>query len=390
MIVLMRRVSPIEMVGNKELMKYLMNRNTDNSATSNIVALSVIQRSSNCIILANLNGLIEVVNPSVTGLLGYTPEQLLGRTVISIFSDEEQSKIGNQINLILNNESSPIFESHTTCISDNEMTYPCEITILGMRNNFGEVKSFVFILRDESQFVQQQEIAEEAKRRSETLLYQILPRSIVIRLNQGEKDISYVVPSSTICFIDIVKFSDYAAHLNPQDIMSNLSKLFGDFDEAIKKHPLLYKIKLIGDVYMCAGGLFDIDSIPAQHAEQMIRFGLECFAALEEFNLNLNSLLNIRIGINTGGPLIAGVLGTDKPVFDIIGDPINIASRLQSTDIPGHIQISEDTFNLISDLTDLNIEPRGEVFLKGKGKRPVYIIKSVKPSIFQLSNDIIN
>jgi class 3 adenylate cyclase len=77
--------------------------------------------------------------------------------------------------------------------------------------------------------------------------------------------------------------------------------------------------------------------------------------------------------VNTGGPIIAGVLGTDKPVFDIIGDPINIAARLQSTCLPNRVQISEDTYNLLKDL-DFTIEPRGEIFLKGKGKRPAFLI----------------
>lgn len=93
----------------------------------------------------------------------------------------------------------------------------------------------------------------------------------------------------------------------------------------------------------------------------------------------------MRIGINTGGPVIAGVLGTDKPVFDIIGDPINVAFRLQSTDFPGHTKISEGIYQLISELNDLIIEPRGEIFLKGKGKQNAYLVKPTKNALFQLS-----
>jgi class 3 adenylate cyclase len=133
------------------------------------------------------------------------------------------------------------------------------------------------------------------------------------------------------------------------------------------------KIKLIGDVYMCGAGLFSRDSDPVTHAEQMTRFALDCLQALEEVNVKLDTNLTVRIGINTGGPIIAGVLGSDKPVFDIIGDPINIAARLQSTSLPNRVQISEDTYELLKGL-DFMIEPRGEVFLKGKGKRPAYIV----------------
>jgi class 3 adenylate cyclase len=162
-------------------------------------------------------------------------------------------------------------------------------------------------------------------------------------LNAGEKDISFSIPSATVMFIDIVKFSEYAANLTPQDIMGNLSHIFAGFDEACAKYPLLIKIKLIGDVYMRAGGLFSPDVAPASHAEQMVKFGMEALQVIDKVNIRLAAFLAVRIGINTGGPIPAGVLGTDRPTFDIIGDPINVAGRLQSTDIPGKIQISEST-----------------------------------------------
>jgi class 3 adenylate cyclase len=124
---------------------------------------------------------------------------------------------------------------------------------------------------------------------------------------------------------------------------------------------------------MCGAGLFNPDDVPDRHAEQSIRFALEALRVLDECNVKLGANLAVRIGINTGAPIIAGVLGTDKPVFDIIGDPINIAARLQSTCIAGKVQVSEDTFNLIRG-HGFMIEPRGEIFLKGKGTRPAYLI----------------
>jgi class 3 adenylate cyclase len=155
--------------------------------------------------------------------------------------------------------------------------------------------------------------------------------------------------------------------------MGNLSLIFGGFDGLLTKYELITKIKLIGDVYMCGAGLFAPTEPPERHAEQTVRFGLEALRVLDEMNVKLNATLSVRIGINTGGPIIAGVLGTDKPVFDIIGDPINIAARLQSTDVPGKVQISEDTYALVKD-HGFSIEPRGEVFLKGKGNRPAFLV----------------
>jgi class 3 adenylate cyclase len=174
-------------------------------------------------------------------------------------------------------------------------------------------------------------------------------------------------------FIDIQKFSAYAANLTPQEIMGNLSLIFCGFDSLLPKYPLITKIKLIGDVYMCGAGLFNLEEEPVNHAEQTVKFALDAIASLEDTNVKLDASLAVRIGVNTGGPIIAGVLGTDKPVFDIIGDPINIAARLQSTCVPNRVQISEDTYNLLKDM-EFQIEPRGEIFLKGKGKRPAFLV----------------
>lgn len=194
-----------------------MNRSSDGNTKSNLTICSIIQKLSDCILLVNISGIIEVVNPSVTILLGYTPEQLFGYM--------------------------PVCEEHTIYIADNELKNPCVITILEKHGNSStEITSFVVILRDESVLVQQQSDAEKAKKRSKSLSYKILPRSIVVKLNQGEMGISFTVPSTTIMFIDIAKFSEYAANLNLQEIMSNLSM------KQSNKYSLLYKIKLISEV----------------------------------------------------------------------------------------------------------------------------------------------
>ena len=410
-LLLLRRVPPIAIINDNELVSYLLDRTEEKSQSNSSTDQGIIKNSQDAILCLSSSGIIEMVNPSVNHLFGFTPEQLLGQPVTtSLFDEKNGSNVNNKIFLMLNKQIALSYEDHVTCITDDETEVPCHIMIFGMtsdndidneseedsdsesedekkkkkRERKGDIESFVVILRDETEMIKHQKIAEDAKKQSETLLYQILPRSIVIRLNQGEKDISFTVPSATIMFIDIAKFSDYASTLTPQEIMGNLSAIMGGYDDAITKYDMLLKIKLIGDVYMCAGGLFNPDDPPASHAEQMVRFGLDALQNIEDMNTKLSALLSVRIGINTGGPLIAGVLGTDKPTFDIIGDPINIASRLQSTDYPGRIQISEETYDLVKEL-DFQIEPRGEVFLKGKGNKPAYIVSPASGVGFSLS-----
>jgi len=373
LLIQIKRIPPPTIIGNSKLMEIILNKDKIDQKQEESISGRIIQTSSDAIVCSGLNNIVEMVNTSVSGLLGYTPEQLLGQSISLIFSINDSEKVMKQISLMKNGQSSAIFTDHIECLTDNGIPLPCFLTILGM-NSTGDnaITSFVYILKDECELKHQQKESETAKAKSEELLYQILPREIVMRINQGEKEISFTIPSSTIIFIDIVKFSDYSIHLPPNEILEHLSLIFTSFDSIAEKYPLITKIKLIGDVYMAAAGLFS-DSQGMNHAEQMVRFAIDALQELETINIRLNSSINVRIGINSGGPIIAGVLGTDKPVFDIIGDPINVASRLQSTCIPGRIQISQSTFDLVKEAA-FEIEKRGEIFLKGKGNTMAYFV----------------
>ncbi|OHT12083.1 Adenylate and Guanylate cyclase catalytic domain containing protein [Tritrichomonas foetus] len=387
-LLLLRRISPVAVVNNPKILRYILDISMKDHSTEMTTSESIVKNSLSGIICTAQNGSIEIINKSITTILGFSPDQVLGQSIGALFDEESSNIVRQKLELMILKQSALYYEDHVICLDDSNVSVPCQMIIIGVENDEKKL-SFVIVLNEESALIEQQETAEKAKARSEKLLYNILPREIVIRINSGEKDISFSVPMATISFIDFVKFSEYSSSLTPKEIMGNLSTFFGAFDEILSKYPMLMKIKLIGDVYMCAGGLFNPDAPPNAHAEQMVNFDIEVLQAIDDLNMKLSTLLSVRIGINTGGPLIAGVLGTDKPVFDIIGDPINIASRLQSTDIPGQIQISQAVHDLICQ-GDFNIEPRGEVFLKGKGKAQVYLVKPQTVLAFQLSAEMHN
>jgi PAS domain S-box-containing protein len=372
----LRRCSPAAIITNDHLLKYLLDE-TEEETVAMTPTQNIIHTAPDGIICLTINGIIESVSASVTTILGFIPEQLLGQHVAILFPGASGGKLQQRLEMMRKRECPRLFTDAADCQNENDALVACGMTLMGIEND-DQLTAFVLILRDITELIQQQQAAETAKTASEKLLYEILPRDIVNRLNQEETDISFVVNSATLMFIDIQKFSAYALDLSPQEIMGNLSLIFAGFDNLLPKYPLLTKIKLIGDVYMCAAGLFAKVDEAEKHAEQMVRFALEALRSLDEANAKLQANLAVRIGVNTGGPIIAGVLGTDKPVFDIIGDPINIAARLQSTCIPGKVQISEDTFSLIKD-HGFAIEPRGDVFLKGKGNRPAYLVSTSSP-----------
>ena len=384
---LMRRIPPSSVVSNTQLLNFLLNRSSDKNTDKMTASKLVVHVSKDAVVCLNRHESIEVVNQAVSGLFGYTPEQLLGQPVATLLPQDKAEKVFSHINLMRLGQCAMTYETTSEGLTDDEQVVPVHVTLIGIcEPNQSQAKSFVVILRDETQLQKQRKEAEEAKAQSENLLYQILPRDIVVRLNQGESDISFSVPSATIIFVDIVKFSDYAATLSPSQIMENLSAIFARFDILCAKYNLITKIKLIGDVYMAAAGLFTPEEPIANHASQVVQFGLDVLVALDELNSQLDSSLQVRIGVNTDGPLIAGVLGTDKPVFDIIGDPINVASRLQSTCIPMTVQISQMTYDAISGMS-FNIEQRGEVELKGKGKKMAYIVRPITNGSFFFKSD---
>jgi class 3 adenylate cyclase len=175
-------------------------------------------------------------------------------------------------------------------------------------------------------------------------------------------------------FIDIIKFNQFSKELAPEQIVGTLGAIFGSFDARITRWGLVTKIKLIGDVYMCAAGLFD-NTKPAA-AEEIVHYATECLQCLDDQNMKMGIALSVRIGINTGGPIIAGVLGNENRVFDIIGDAINVAARLQTTSRPNTIQMSAAMQEYIAPKAS-PLERRDNVVLKGKeGTVATYLLST--------------
>ena len=372
---LMLRLNPIAFVAHPIAVSLIHGGAGGGDNTIISAAHAVFQTSHDEMILLNEDMIIESLNPSATIIFRFTPEQMLGQNLKFIIplDNPSNSSLYYTIQLMKSGQCALIYETELIGLKDDGTNVPLKSTLLGFSSNGRIADSFALMCKDQTEETKQKLAVQEAKKQSEHLLHQILPKDIITRLNRGDKEITFSVASSTVIFIDIVQFSNYMATLTASQLMQNLSAVFTSFDEIVATLPLITKIKLIGDVYMAAGGLFHPNHPPKDHAIQMVKFSLKALESIEILNEQLNANLQVRIGINSGGPLIAGVLGTDKPLFDIIGDTINVAARLQSTCIPGLIQVSQNTYDLIVS-ENFYIEQRGEVELKGKGKQMTYLI----------------
>lgn len=210
----------------------------------------------------------------------------------------------------------------------------------------------------------------EEQKKSEHLLLNILPESVANRLKEKPTTIAEGFAEVTVLFADIVGFTQLSTQVSPQELVALLNHIFSAFDELAEKHGL-EKIKTIGDAYMVVGGL---PHPRKDHAEAIVEMGLDMQQAIKQFNLETNSNCNIRIGINSG-PVVAGVIGIKKFIYDLWGDTVNIASRMESHGIPGNIQITQSTYELVED--KYIFESRGVIEIKGKGEMQTYLVMGI-------------
>jgi class 3 adenylate cyclase len=224
-----------------------------------------------------------------------------------------------------------------------------------------------------NKFIQRtKKIIEDEKERSDNLLLNILPEETAQELKDSGSVTAKKYESVTVLFSDFKGFTSYSETLSPEALVETIGFYFSKFDAIIEKYGL-EKIKTIGDAYMCAGGLpFPSDN----HAENMIKAAMEIteFVAKTKSDVNAKALnFDIRVGINTG-PVVAGVVGAKKFAYDIWGDTVNIASRMESASEPGKINISENTYEIIKGHFDC--EYRGELAAKNKGKMKMYFVNA--------------
>ena len=217
---------------------------------------------------------------------------------------------------------------------------------------------------------------EIERQKSEKLLLNILPYSIAQRLKEGDSVIADHFESTTVLFADIVGFTALSEIVTPAELVGRLNRIFSAFDELAAKHGL-EKIKTIGDAYMVAGGF------PEErdgHVNDVAAMALDMLQAVTKCNSEMEQSVNIRIGIHSG-PAVAGVIGIKKFVYDVWGDTVNTASRMESSGLPGRIQLSERAETLLS--KDFICEERGTVEVKGKGCMKTFWLlgrRSIEPA----------
>ncbi|MHB8522178.1 MAG: adenylate/guanylate cyclase domain-containing protein [Limisphaerales bacterium] len=220
-------------------------------------------------------------------------------------------------------------------------------------------------LREQEQAYLKQLQIERAK--SENLLLNVLPRTVAERLKNGQSTIVDSFEDVTVLFADLVGFTSLSVHIAPTEVVQLLDEVFSAFDLLATKHGL-EKIKTIGDAYMAVAGL---PTPRPDHPEAAAALALDMQSEIGEFNREYRTSLCMRIGINSG-PVIAGIIGRNKFIYDLWGDTVNTASRMESHGQPGTIQVTEATYERLKD--KFQLKTRGVMEVKGKGQMVTYIV----------------
>jgi adenylate cyclase len=243
---------------------------------------------------------------------------------------------------------------------------PPPVVIFFFVINLLGVSSLVFLMV--SYFIGQKNLFQE---KSETLLLNILPKEIAAILKNESRTIADHYDEASVLFADMVGFTPLSAKLPPVEMVELLNEVFSFFDSLLDKYKV-EKIRTIGDSYMVASG---VPRGRPDHAKALVCMALEMREYVMSHTFGKGHRVNFRIGINSGS-MIAGVIGKRKFVYDVWGDAVNIASRMESHGLGGAVQITQDTYELIKE--EFVCEPRGTVNVKGKGEMEVWLVHSAK------------
>lgn len=212
-------------------------------------------------------------------------------------------------------------------------------------------------------------LLKQERDRADGLLRNILPTPIAEQLKVRPGTIADAYPEVTVLFADLVGFTPMSAELEPGQTVELLNTIFSEFDQLAERHRL-EKIKTIGDAYMVVGGLPDPRP---DHAAAVARLALDMQARLRELAAELGVPLKMRIGMNSG-PVVAGVIGRKKFIYDLWGDTVNVASRMESHGLEGVIHVTEATYELLK--TEFRLEPRERMQIRGRGEMQTYLLVS--------------
>lgn len=331
-----------------------------------------IAASSNGIVIADARKPdmpITYVNPAFEQLTGYSAEEVVGRNCRFLQGKDKEQPALDELRAALREG-----RGCTVILSNyrkNGTLFWNELRISPIYDTDGNLTHYVGIQSD----ITERKIAQEAlhyqQEQTEKLLLNILPKPIAEQLKLEPSTIADSFEEVSVLFADLVGFTEFSSRHSATELVEFLNVIFSEFDQLVEKHDL-EKIKTIGDAYMVVAGL---PTPRADHADAIAQMALDMQQALAKVNAKTGEDFSMRIGINSGSA-VAGVIGLKKFSYDLWGDTVNTASRMESLGISGEIQVTAATYRRLRD--KYLFEERGVISVKGKGEMVTYLLKGRK------------
>jgi PAS domain S-box-containing protein len=326
---------------------------------------SIFENAAEGIFQTTPEGYYLSANPALARMYGYdSPEALIA----------EMTDIETQlyVNPQRRSEFVAAIEKHQSLSSFESQVYRRDGSIIWISENAravrdaeGKLLYYEGTVEDITKRREAEEALRQEKEKSESLLLNILPQAIAQRLKQSPGAIAEQFSEATILFADIVNFTPLASHMSATELVNLLNQIFSTFDQLVERYSL-EKIKTIGDAYMVAGGL---PTPRPAHAEAVAQLALEMQQEITRFQRDDGEPFRLRIGINTGS-VVAGVIGIKKFIYDLWGDAVNVASRMESQGDAGGIQVTATTYEHLKER--YRFQERGTITVKGRGEMKTY------------------
>lgn len=334
---------------------------------------SIVENATEGIFQATPEGRYITANPALARILGYSSPEVLMNEITNIGKQlyVEPMRRDDLVALMNREDTLSDFESQVHR-KDGSVIWISE-NIRTVRDATGKLLYYEGSVTDITERKQSEVALRLARKRAELLLLNILPQPIAERLKRGQRTLAESFEDVTVLFADLVDFTKFSAQTSPTELVELLNVIFSKFDRLAEQHGI-EKIKTIGDAYMVVAGL---PTSRPDTAGAIAQMALDMQDSIAQLNIELGKSFRLRIGIHSG-PVVAGVIGIRKFSYDLWGDTVNIASRMESQGLPGSIQVSATTYERLRDR--YLFEERTPIQVKGKGEMITYLLISRKPT----------
>ncbi|OHT15513.1 hypothetical protein TRFO_02833 [Tritrichomonas foetus] len=327
---------------------------------------TVTNDSDDAFLVTSTDTTIISASKACKDIFGMEPQSLIGKAFrellvgsngsTSMIHDQSADDFLNKLDTAISGRSSLTFTHMVKIGEEGSDPKYINITLTAFSKN-GIVKSLIkakgkltmlsFVCQDVTENVTTDLKLIQERKKAEKMLQTIVPPKIVSLIDKNDPNISIVAQSaSTIC-ISIHDFDITVGSISASQTMSTLTRVYSEFDAIIERTEAMMKVKTVADLYLAVGGIMAGSNQPDTHAKECVQFGIDCVRKISEITKEIGLPLKLKIGVNTGGPVIAGLLNIDRPTFNVIGTPIEIALNLMTLGDPMMLHISRYVYELI-------------------------------------------